>query len=120
MLVYHRTNDSAATAILADGFRDGWYVLPPPVGELRGVAVSADFPVDDSEGAHGGAVVELTIPETLWAKYEWIEEDATWAQAMIPAGELNAHIATAWVLPDGEIDALEARRWEVFRPLFEH
>jgi hypothetical protein len=107
MLVYHRTHHSAA--ILRDGFRDGYYILPPPIGELRGVFVSADWPVDENEGADGDVVLELDIPEDLWQEYEWVEEDGTWRQAMIPATELNSYKAR--VLSDDEVDELTARRW---------
>jgi len=109
--VHHRTEH--ADAILEGGFRDGTYLLPPPVGELRGVFVSADWPVDDNEGAHGEIVLEVDIPDDLWREHEWVEEDGTWRQAMISAGELNRFPVR--VLSEAEVDALTAARWESFR-----
>jgi hypothetical protein len=107
--VYHRTHPSRA--ILRDGFHDGFYLLPG-IGEFHGVFVSADWPVDENEGADGDVVLELQIPDDLWAKYEWIEEDGTWRQAMIPAKDLNQ--CPTRVLTDAEVDALVVERFWSF------
>ena len=111
MLVYHRTVH--ADAILREGFRDGYYMLPPPIGELRGVFVSADWPVDENEGAAGENVLEIEIPAELWNEYEWVEEDRTWRQAMVPAASLNGCPVRA--LDEAEVEALTLARWESFR-----
>ena len=82
MIVYHRTHHS--DAILRDGFRDGYYVMPAPVGELHGVLVSAEWPLDENEGADGDAVLALEVPADLFADYEHVEEGKTYREAMIP------------------------------------
>ena len=115
--VYHRTQRAAE--ILRDGFRDGYKAAvdaeTSDLIELRGVWVSAEWPLDDNEGAHGDDVIELTIPDELFAKYEWVEEGNTYRESMIPATELNLHLSTARILSDAEVDALTVRRWESFR-----
>jgi hypothetical protein len=107
--VYHRTYHSGA--ILRDGFKDG-YCLIPELGSLYGVFVSADWPVDENEGADGDVVLELDIPAELWAEYEWIEEDGTWRQAMIPAEQLNS--CSVRVLAEDEVTELTLARWRSF------
>ena len=87
-LVYHRTHH--AEAILAEGFRDGWYLMPG-IGELRGIFVSAGWPLNENEGADGDTVLELEIPEAVFAEYEHVEEGKPYREAMIPAAELNRY-----------------------------
>jgi hypothetical protein len=106
LLAYHRTHH--ADAIMRDGFRDGDYVLPG-IGELRGVFVSAEWPLDENEGADGDAVIELDVPDALFVEFEWVTEDATYREAMIPAAELNQHARR--VLADDEVDDLTQRRF---------
>jgi hypothetical protein len=106
---YHRTHHSAA--ILRDGFRDGSYMLPV-LGEQRGVFVSADWPVDENEGADGDAVLEVDLPAAVFTKYEWVTEDSTWREAMIPAAELNR--SPVRLLTEDEVDELTLRRWDSF------
>lgn len=112
MKAYHRTYRSAA--ILREGFRDGHYLMPPPIGELSGVFVSADWSLDENKGADGDAVIALDIPDALFEKYEHFEEGKTYREAMIPAAELNEHLATARVLAEEE-QALTMARWEAWR-----
>ncbi len=96
MLVYHRTHHSEA--ILREGFRDGYYSFgvdletDEPI-ELRGVFVSADYPVDENEGADGDVVLELEIPDELWAEHEF-------------------NLCAVRILSDEEVDELVARRWQ--------
>jgi hypothetical protein len=111
MLVFHRTHH--ADAILREGFRDESYVLPGS-GELRGVFVSADWPLDENEGTDGDAVLELEIPDGLFTEYEWVEEGKTYREAMIPARDLNACRSTLRELAADEIDALTDSRWRAF------
>jgi hypothetical protein len=120
--VYHRTEHAAP--ILANGFRDGYKLAVAPdepagVLEFRGVWVSADWPLDDSEGAHGDAVLELDIPEELFTRYEWAEEGGTYREAMIPAVDLNRHLATARRLSYDEEVELTNARWASVRHLLD-
>jgi hypothetical protein len=70
MKVYHRTYHSQA--ILSAGFRDGYYLIPE-LGEQWGVFVSADWPLDENEGADGDRVIALEISDALFEEYEWIK-----------------------------------------------
>jgi hypothetical protein len=109
MLVYHRTHHTAA--ILRDGFKDGYYALPH-IGELHGVFVSADWPLDENEGADGDAVIEIDVPDALFVEYEWVTEDSTYRESMIPAADLND--LPRRVLTDDEIAELTQRRFDSF------
>jgi hypothetical protein len=112
MRVYHRTDHAALAAILRDGFRDGSMMFGPPVGEQEGVFVSAYWPLDASEGAYGDAVLELDVPEELFAEYEHVEEGKTYREAMVPADELNQRLSTARVLTAEEEAALTSDRFD--------
>jgi hypothetical protein len=99
-------------SILREGFRDGYYVLG--IGEFRGVWVSADWPLDENEGAHGplsgGGVLAVEIPDELFIEHEWVEEGKTYREAMIPAADLNQYPVRR--LSQDEEDALTQLRWE--------
>ena len=119
MIVYHRTHHSAS--ILRDGFRDGYRLRLTEDGEpldLHGIFVSAQWPLDENEGADGDVVLELDIPETLFAEHEWLEEGKTYREAMIPAADLNRYPAR--VLSADEEDELTMKRWNSFRPRAGH
>jgi hypothetical protein len=111
MLVYHRT--CHADTIEREGFRDGSYVMPG-LGELRGVFVSAPWPLDENEGADGDVVIEIDVPEALFAEYEHVEDGKTYREAMIPAADLNEFRAALRRLNDEEVDSLVLARWESF------
>ncbi|MBA2385257.1 MAG: hypothetical protein H0V68_11430 [Actinobacteria bacterium] len=113
MLVYHRTH--RADAILREGFRDGYYQMPM-IGLLRGVFVSALWPLDENEGADGDVVLSLDVPEPLFIEYEHVEEGKTYREAMIPAADLNRHVPTLRRLSEPEVDVLVLERWESFGP----
>jgi hypothetical protein len=85
MRVYHRT--PAAHQILADGFRDteGSYLTDRL---WKGVWIS-DRPLD--EGAAGGDVLTLDIPDDVFREYEWVEEGKPNREALIPAHLLNRY-----------------------------
>src|ERR671923_1156729 len=112
MIVYHRT--SYADAIEREGFRDGYYLMPPPVGELRGVFVSADWPLDENEGADGDTVLAVEIPDELFVEHEHVEEGKTYREAMIPADRLNEHLASVRRLTGEEEEELLERRHATF------
>jgi hypothetical protein len=91
MKLYHSTTKSAATSILARGFRDGEgnYGLPLI---LRGVFVS-DVPVDVNEGAAGCTLLEIdaTLTENEIAQYELVAEPSGgYREWCIPADLLNS------------------------------
>jgi hypothetical protein len=89
MIVFHRTTEVAARAILAEGFRDasGSYGLPIV---LEGVFVS-DRPVDCNEGAKGDALlsIELAASENELVDFEIVEDGKTWREWIVPARLLN-------------------------------
>ena len=81
-----------ATSILREGLRDSELDLGLPE-PLRGVFVSAGYPLDANDGASGEQVLEINVPASLFTKYEFkyalIEEETPYREAMIPAEELN-------------------------------
>jgi integrase len=88
VLTYHRTY--SATVILRDGFQDG--EPGKEVGEMEpGVWVSAERPLTADEWERGGDVIEVDIPERLFAEYEWINVGVAYREALIPAAELNKY-----------------------------
>jgi hypothetical protein len=83
---YHRT--PAAPAILSGGFRDaeGTYMLGIT---LRGVWLS-DVPLDGNEGAKGGELLEVILPDDLdLSDYEVIEDGKPYRKWCAPAAMLN-------------------------------
>ena len=88
-ILYHRTTDEAATAILSNGFRDatGTYLT---VNEYTGVWLS-DQPLDANEGAFGDVLLclVLDLSETDLAQYEWVEEGKGYREWLIPAAVVN-------------------------------
>jgi hypothetical protein len=105
MLVYHRTY--RASRILRDGFRDDTWTRQG-LGKKRGVFISPDW-LDEQEGVDGDDVLELDIDEALFARHEWLAEDRTYREAMIPAKELNRYPVR--LLTQVEIDRLRGRRF---------
>jgi len=111
MYVYHRT--SAATAILAEGFRDG-------MSDAMNAALwpgvwFSTFPLNFNEGAKGEDVLRLDIPEALFTDYEFVPDDEeirTYREALIPAGLVNAY-GPPTLLTEAEVEELEANdpRW---------
>ena len=90
MIVFNRTTEVAARAILAEGFRDarGSYGLPIV---LEGIFVS-DRPVDCNEGAKGDVLlsIELAANENELVDFEIVEDRKTWREWIVPAELLNA------------------------------
>ena len=105
MLVYHRTY--RASKIVRDGFRDDTWTRPG-LGRKRGVFISPDW-LDEHEGVDGDDVLELDIDEALFAQHEWLAQDRTYREAMIPARELNRYPVR--LLNPGEIEKLRRRRF---------
>ncbi len=73
MILYHTTDETAALAIIAEGFRDGEgrYMTR---NIYRGVWL-ADQPLDANEGAFGDFLlaIEMRCTEADIAEYEWVE-----------------------------------------------
>ena len=83
----------------------------PGIGELRGIFVSAPWPLDANEGADGNVVIELDVPESLFVDHEHVEEGKTYREAMIPARELNRYLTSVRVLSQDEEDELTVQRF---------
>lgn len=82
---FHRTSN--ADAILAEGFQDGEGTYM--TGTLyRGVWLS-DRPLDVGQGAKGRELLLVEIPEDVLAEYEWVEEEKTYREFLIPAEIVN-------------------------------
>lgn len=87
MNLYQRTN--AAEAILSGGFRDGEgrYMTDQT---WRGVWLS-DRPLDANEGAWGRYLLEIVIPEEIVAPFEWVDDEGTYREFLIPAEIVNRY-----------------------------
>jgi|SRR5262249_44859458 len=87
MLIYHCTTESAARQILAEGFRDktARYLTDR---EWSGVWVS-DRPLHNTEGASGDTVLQIEIPEEAVAAFEWVKEDKSFREWLVPVAVLN-------------------------------
>jgi len=46
---------------------------------------------------------------SCFKRYDWVEDDPSWRQAMMPSAELNRYPAR--LLWDDEVDALVRQRW---------
>src|SRR5262245_1739746 len=95
MILYHRTTDEAAAAILRDGFRDSSEFT---AFGLKGVFVS-DVPLDCHEGAKGDALLRIDLEGDIATldEYELIEWMANpnreW---IVPARLLNRGKVQLW------------------------
>lgn len=91
VILYHRTNKKAATAILRGGFRDacGSYGT---THNHRGVWFS-NTPLDENEGACGDVLlsVKARLSFKQLAAYEWVSERNSYREWLIPAALINAH-----------------------------
>jgi hypothetical protein len=94
MIVYHTTTAEAADRIIQSGFRDstGTYMTDHL---WTGVWVS-DRPLGTNEGAKGNFLlqIDLRVSEEDIAQYEWVQEDSTYREWLIPAGLLNSGAIT--------------------------
>ena len=105
MIVYHRTNDVAAKAILREGFRDrrGKYMMEI---EVEGVFVS-NIPLDANEGAKGRALLRITLPltESDLEYYELVEDGKPYREWVVPAALLDQGRIELWDDTDEPLDA---------------
>jgi hypothetical protein len=100
---FHTTD--AATAILADGFRDstGSYLFANFT--LTGVWI-ADSPLDVNEGAKDDQVLALDLPDNMELdEYEIVEDIKGCREWCVPAGLINSH-AEVTLLTQEQLDAM--------------
>jgi hypothetical protein len=95
---------------------DAWVALRPAKDDSFAFSTTREVagePLDENEGAHGDVMLELDIPDQLFVEYEWVEEQKTYREALIPAAALNEHLATARRLTQDEEDEARSRapRW---------
>jgi hypothetical protein len=110
LILFHRTTQENARAILTTGFKDG-------VGNYltcqlwTGVWFS-DVPLDVNEGAKGDALLEiaLDLAETDISEYEWVEEGKPYREWLIPAGLLNSRMHPRLMTLDEEFDWIARNR----------
>jgi hypothetical protein len=108
-MIYYHTTD-AADAILRDGFRDRTASHGFATFVLTGVWL-ADIPLDVNEGAKGGQVLQVDLPDDVnLADFELIYEGIGmgYREWCVPAALINEH-ATVMLLNDDEVDEVEAR-----------
>ncbi len=87
MKVYHRT--FAASAILANGFRDGKGTY---LTDRTWVGVwLSNIPLGDDEGATGDTILVLEIPARIFRCYEWVEEGKGYRESLIPTAIVNRY-----------------------------
>ncbi len=100
MQVYHRTTETAAAAILQEGFRD--HTSHYGIGELMTGVFVSNRPLDSNEGARGDMLLTLDLPEYLFQEGEWVEEDKPYREACLPADILNLYGPPRLVSEDEE------------------
>jgi hypothetical protein len=73
LILWHRTTDESAVAILEKGFRDGTGTYG--TGRVFSGVWLSNFPLDCNEGAHGDALfqVRLACAEVDIAEFEWVQ-----------------------------------------------
>ena len=101
--LFHRT--PAGDQILADGFRDrtGSYMMPGLT--LAGVWLP-DCALDGNEGAGGGDLLEVALPDDVeLAPFEVIEDGKPYREWCVPAALVNERAAVRLMSEDEE-DAL--------------
>ena len=103
MNVYHVTSAKNAKGITSNGFRDstGRYMT---ANDYTGVWVS-DSPLDINEmGGAFDACFEIEIEENIISKYEWIEDEKTYREWLVPATILNRYPRR--IMSQEEVDEL--------------
>jgi hypothetical protein len=92
MKTYHRTSMALADLILIEGFRDD--VGPSRVSLPPGVFL-ADWPIGAEELKRKGdrldTLLVLTIPDSIFAKYEWADSPYDGRVSIVPAANVNEH-----------------------------
>jgi len=90
LILFHRTSEEAARAIVESGFRDntGTYLTGE---EFTGVWLS-NRPLDANEGAWGDSLLRVTIDlsESELTAHEWVNEgNESYREWIIPASLIN-------------------------------
>jgi hypothetical protein len=98
LVLYHYTSAEAAEAILCEGFQDGEGLYLTTAG-WRGVWLS-DHPLDSNDTGRlhrppAWVRVSLDLPEEAIAEYEWVCEEGSYREWLIPAAIINAHATLA-------------------------
>jgi hypothetical protein len=106
MRCFHRT--FASKQILQDGFKDATDTYMSG-NSYSGVWFSADYPLDINEGAKGDKVLMLEIPNHIFDKYEWIEEDKPYRESLLPANIVN-ELGKPKLLTENEVNFYEEAR----------
>ena len=100
MRLYHSTTAEAAERILSEGFRDGFFGY---LGQMRIGTWLSDVPLDESDGCRGHVALELQleINAASIADFEWLLEDATHREWLIPAAVLKRLIVSIHRVSEG-------------------
>lgn len=120
MILYHRTTPENAQSILRDGFLDrtGTYLT---MEEHTGVWLS-NVALDCADMGHLGEAllrVALDLSEEALGEYEWIEDEKTYREWLIPAQIINAN-SKIELLDEETADELVAERFfGVYSAFFE-
>jgi transcriptional regulator with XRE-family HTH domain len=89
-VLFHTTTETAQTAIISEGFRDGeGHYMTSRLH--RGVWLS-DRPLNGCDGAPEEAfllLVLLSMSDAELRKYEWIEECKSYREFLVPASVIN-------------------------------
>lgn len=87
MRVFHRT--PFGKQIISEGFRDheGTYMT----GTMHTGVWLSDIPLSVMEGAKGNDLLTLEISDEVLAEYEWVQEQSTYREFLIPAEVVNAY-----------------------------
>lgn len=105
MRLFHSTAPENVAPILHGGFRDatGSYMLANLT--LTGVFLS-NVPLDENEGAKGGEVLEVDLPDDVdLADFEIVDESgfSGYREWCVPAALINGR-GTVRLLTDDEVD----------------
>ena len=101
MILYHRTTQDAAQAILAEGFRDGTGTYL--TDSLHTGVWLSDQPLDANEGAVGDTLLEMRMPAHVVEAYEWVQEGWPYREFLIPAALVNAY-GPPRIVPDDDVN----------------
>jgi hypothetical protein len=86
----HRGSGEGRGGVMTDELLVGVWVSTTPPG-TRGADTA-------------GEVVEFEIPDSLFERYEWVEEDRPFREALIPAPVLQ-RFGRPWIEPDDVVAA---------------
>jgi hypothetical protein len=88
MLVYHTTSSEDAMYIWKNGFLDSDNLHESEC--LVGVWL-ASRPLAVNDGYEGNTVFSVYLPEKVFSRYEWTEDEGGYRWAVVPADEVNDH-----------------------------